>query len=85
MNCIMAYQNLRGCRNPTINDVVKKLIFWQKENQIPIEIVYVNTHSNPADAPSREILIDEVNVTHDFLRYIFIKTTTLFMMVFSDS
>ena len=64
----MAYQDFRGCKNSTINDVIKRLIFWQKENRIPIEIVYVNTLVNPADAPSREIENDEINVTNEFLR-----------------
>ena len=57
-----------GCRKPEINQVIKELIDWQRRNQVLIEVVYIPTKLNLADAPSRQILFDEVAVTNNFLR-----------------
>ena len=66
--CVKAFEDFRGCRNPEINEIIKILIKWQRQNQILIEIVYVPTAQNQADAPSREIPTEELSVSNHFLR-----------------
>ena len=64
----MEYNIHTGCRRPEINQVLKELIDWQRKHQVLIEVVYIPTALNKADAPSRQILFDEVAITNTFLR-----------------
>ena len=66
--CVTAFESYQGCRNSEINAVMKYLINWQLKHQIELEIVYINTKSNEADRPSREIIVEELAVTNNFLR-----------------
>ena len=66
--CCSAFEDYRGCRNPEINRLLKVLIDWQRKKQISLEIVYVPTADNLADAPSRQIANDELAVNNRFLR-----------------
>ena len=66
--CVTAFSDFRGCRNPEINEIIKMLIKWQREHRVLIEIVYIPTAQNKADAPSREIFQEEISVTNRFVR-----------------
>ena len=66
--CCSAFEDFRGCRNPEINRLMKVLIEWQRRHQVSIEIVYIPTAENRADAPSRTILNDELAIKNNFLR-----------------
>ena len=66
--CCNAFADMRGCRNSAVNKMMKILIAWQRIHKIGIEIVYIPTAENNADAPSREILFDELAVENRFLR-----------------
>ena len=66
-----AFQDLQGSRDPHIQEVVKTLVQWQRKNLIEIEIVYVNTANNLADAPSRFVDHWEISVNNHLLRYVY--------------
>ena len=66
--CVTAFKEFQGCRNPAINNILKELLGWQRQHKVLIEIVYVPTKENHADAPSREIYQEELSVTNRFLR-----------------
>ena len=66
--CVTAFKDFQGCRNPEINVIIKELIEWQRKHRILIEIVYIPTAENYADAPSREIFQEEISVCDRFLR-----------------
>ena len=70
MRVVYAYEGY-GCRSQFLNDIVKYLFDWQIEKGIRLEIVYISTHDNDADGPSREINIDnEMCVTPQFFHQI---------------
>ena len=70
MRVVYAYEGY-GCRSQFLNDIVKFLFDWQIKNCIRIEIVYIKTDVNAADAPSREINIDnEMCITPQFFHQI---------------
>jgi len=70
MRCVYAYEQY-GCRSQYLNDIVKYLFDWQLKHRVRLEIVYVSTHDNLADAPSRLIDVeDELCVTPGLLRQI---------------
>ena len=52
-----------------INEIIKKLLDWQRTHRVLIEIVYVPTAQNHADLPSREIMHEELSITNRFLRF----------------
>ena len=54
MRCVYGYQQY-GCRAQYLNDIVKYLFDWQVKHRIRLEMVYVNTKVNLADAPSRDL------------------------------
>ena len=66
--CCSAFSEFQGSRNPELNRLMKILISWQRLHQIGIEIVYIPTAENQADAPSRDILFDELAIENRFLR-----------------
>ena len=63
-----AFKNLQGSRQPEIQHVIQVLVQWQRKKQIEIEIVYVNTKSNLADAPSRFLEYWEISANDRLLR-----------------
>ena len=63
-----AFSNYQGSRDPHIQEVLQELIRWQRSHQIEIEIVYVNTADNLADAPSRHIEQWEISANNSLLR-----------------
>ena len=67
--CVTAFKDFQGCRNPVINEIIKKLLDWQRTHRVLIEIVYVPTAQNHADLPSREITHEELSITNRFLRF----------------
>ena len=66
--CCSAFDNFQGCRNPEINRLMKVLIDWQRQHKVSLEIVYIPTADNQADAPSRLIVHDELSINNKFLR-----------------
>ena len=66
--CCEAFAEYKGCRNAAINEIIKYLISWQLRHQVSLEITYINTTLNQADAPSREIAVEELAVSNVFLR-----------------
>ena len=66
--CCSAFEEYRGCRNPEINRLMKVLIEWQRKHQVSLEIVYIPTTENRAEAPSRSLVCDELAVNNNFLR-----------------
>ena len=65
---VYAFEGFQGSRNPDIQAVIQTLVEWQRKNQIEIEIVYVNTTLNQADAPSREIDYWEISANQSLLK-----------------
>lgn len=68
--CVNAFKDFQGCRNPEINEIVKQLINWQRRHNVLIEITYIPTAQNLADAPSREIFQEELSVNNRFIRLV---------------
>jgi len=67
MRCVYGYQNY-GCRSQYLNSIIKYLFDWQIKNSVRLEMVYVKTDDNLADAPSRYIDLDsELCVTPSLL------------------
>ena len=66
--CCTAFSNFQGCRNPEINRLMKILIDWQRRHAVSLEVVYIPTALNRADAPSRNISTDELAVEDKFIR-----------------
>ena len=66
--CCSAFEEYRGCRNPEINRLMKILIDWQRQHKVCLEIVYIPTAENRADAPSRKIINEELAINNHFLR-----------------
>ena len=70
MRCVYAYEQY-GCRSQYLNDIVKYLFDWQLKHRVRLEIVYVSTHDNLADAPSRLIDVeDELCISPPVLKII---------------
>ena len=70
MRCIWGYRKY-GCRAQYLNDIIKYLFDWQIRHFVRLEMVYVNTKVNLADAPSRDIDMDnELCVTPHLLSLI---------------
>ena len=65
---VHAFQDFQGSRNPDIQEVIQILVQWQRKKQIEIEIVYVNTKVNLADAPSRFLEHWEISANDPLLR-----------------
>ena len=80
MRCVYAYENY-GCKNQKMNEIIRFLFEWQLRHHVRIEIEYVSTHDNLADAPSREIDIDdELCVTPMLLRTIELRFRLTFTL-----
>ena len=70
MRCVYGYQNY-GCRSQYLNSIIKYLFDWQIKNSVRLEMVYVKTDDNLADAPSRFIDLDsELCITPALLHQI---------------
>jgi len=70
MRCVYGYENF-GCRSQYLNDIIRFLFEWQIRHRIRLEIVYVSTHDNLADKPSRDVDIDnELCITAHLLHQI---------------
>ena len=65
---VYAFHDYQGSRNPDIQRVIQALIKWQRHHQIEIEIIYVNTANNLADAPSRLLDHWEISANNKLLR-----------------
>ena len=65
---VHAFKDFQGSRNPKIQEVIQALVQWQRKTQIEIEIVYVNTSVNLADAPSRFVENWEISANDTLLR-----------------
>lgn len=52
MVVVNAFRNHRG-RNQRVNHILKRLMAWQIQHQCRLEIEYVRSKENLADAPSR--------------------------------
>ena len=46
-----------GCRNSAINEVVKEIYRYSRDQNLSIQTFYVPSSSNPADEPSRGVRI----------------------------
>ena len=69
---VHAFHDFQGSRNPDIQEVIQTLVSWQRRHLIEIEIVYVNTKVNLADAPSRFLEHWEISANDNLLRYVLI-------------
>ena len=65
---VYAFRDFQGSRKPEIQEVVQALVQWQRKHLIEIEIVYVNTANNLADAPSRTLDHWEISANQTLLR-----------------
>lgn len=59
---IYAWNN-QGCRNPRLNDILKVLFSTTVDLNILLRLVYIPTHENPADAPSRRLSFDDCTLS----------------------
>ena len=65
---VHAFSEYQGSRNPEIQAILTELIRWQRLHGIELEIVYVNTADNLADAPSRVLEHWEISANDTLLR-----------------
>ena len=68
LQVVHAFSEYQGSRNCEIQKILHELIRWQRQHQIGIEIVYVNTADNLADAPSRVLEHWEISANDRLLR-----------------